>query len=493
MRIEANRREGYDLLHAGSIALAQVEANGIRIDVKRLEETKRSIAVTIRDQRKELEESKVWKIWRRRFGERSNLTSRDQLATVLYQEMGHEVIDLTEGGKPAVDEEALQKIDHPFVVGLVKMLKYEKALGTFLRGIEKEVVGDRLHPVFNLHTARTFRSSSDSPNFQNFPVRDKEISRIIRSHFIPSKGSVLVENDFKGIEVCVSACYHRDPNFIDYITSPGRDMHRDMAAQIYCLDPSQVSKDARYGAKNKFVFPEFYGDFYISCARSLWDWIEKGELKGPEGESLFEHLRSHGIRERGECDPAHDPRRGTFELHLKKIEDDFWNRRFMEYGEWRKKWYRRYLDRGYFDLLTGFRIYGSYNRNAVVNYPIQGSAFHCLLWSLVRINHLLRKYQMKSLIVGQIHDSLIGDVRIDELRDYLAIVEKVTTVDLLRWYRWLIIPLQIEYEIAPSWGSWADKKEIRYTKGRFYHPDHPERSTNDVSKFMRVLDNRRNQ
>src|SRR3990167_2937942 len=120
MRIEANRREGYDLLHAGSIALAQVEANGIRIDVKRLEETKRSIAVTIRDQRKELEESKVWKIWRRRFGERSNLTSRDQLATVLYQEMGHDVIDLTEGGKPAVDEEALQKIDHPFVVGLVK-------------------------------------------------------------------------------------------------------------------------------------------------------------------------------------------------------------------------------------------------------------------------------------------------------------------------------------------------------------------------------------
>lgn len=489
IRIEANRKEGYQLLHHGAIELARVEANGIRIDVDRLQHTKHDLNRRIRDLRTELEKDDVWKRWRKRFGYKANITSRDQLATILHGELGFEVQERTESGKPSTDEEALQKIDHPFVAPLVRMLKYEKALGTFLKGIEKEVVGDRLHPMFNLHIARTYRSSSDSPNFQNFPVRDKEVSQIIRSHFIPSKGSVLVENDFKGIEVSVAACYHEDPNFISYITTPGKDMHRDMAAQLYCLKPSQVSKEARYGAKNKFVFPQFYGDFYVSCARALWEWIEKGELKGPDGASLFKHLKHHGICERGACDAEQEPFEGTFEHHVKEVENDFWNNRFMVYGKWRKDWYRAYLDKGFFDTFTGFRIHGSFSRNSVTNYPIQGSAFHCLLWSLIRVNRTLARYRMKSMVVGQIHDSLIGDVKVGELRDYLEIVEQVTTVDLLDHYKWLVVPLTIEYEICPSNGSWFDKREVRFEKGVFSHPVNPAKKTKDPFVFVRALDN----
>lgn len=487
MKIHAVRQQGYQLLHDGAIELSRLEANGIRVDVERLAKTQLKLKNRIRTLRQQIEEDDVWKIWKKRFGLNANLTSRTQLATVLHDEMGYEVINQTVSGKPATDEEALSKIDHPFVRALVRISKYEKASGTFLRGIEREVIGDRLHPFFNLHTARTYRSSSDSPNFQNFPVRDPEIARIIRSQFIASKGCVLVENDFKGIEVSVSACYHKDKNFISYITTPGKDMHRDMAAQLYKLKPSEVSKEARYGAKNKFVFPQFYGDFYVSCAKALWEWIYKGKLKGPDNVPLLEHLKTKGIKKLGECDPEQEPVKGTFEHHVKSVEDDFWNRRFQGYGQWRKQWYCQYLDKGYFDLLTGFRISGSFPRNATVNYPVQGSAFHCLLWALIRVNRMLRSRGMKSMVVGQIHDSLLGDVLIEELGEYLKIVEHVTTVLLRKAFPWLIVPLEIEYEISPPGMSWFDKKEIKFKKGRFQHPVDPKKFTTNPIAFAKIL------
>lgn len=480
--------QGYRLLHEGVIELSRIESNGIRIDVPLLQSTKERLQTSMRSIRKELENDKLWRIWHRRFGGKANLTSGDQLATILYQELGYEVTERTDTGQASTDEEALSKIDHPFVKQLVRFKKYDKALGTFLKGIEREVVNGRLHPVFNLHTARTYRSSSDSPNFQNFPVRDKEIAQIIRSLFIASPNHVLVENDFKGIEVSVSACYHHDANFISYITTPGKDMHRDMAAQIYMLDPKQVSKDARYGAKNKFVFPQFYGDFYVSCARALWEWIDKGKLK-IEGTdiSVADHLREKGIKELGACDPELEPKRGTFEKHVKDVEDDFWNNRFMDYGKWRKQWYRDYLDKGYFDLYTGFRIFGSYNRNSVTNYPIQGSAFHCLLWCLIQLSKALRKYKMESMLVGQIHDSMLGDVKESELKDYLELVESIVTVQLRKHYaEWMAVPLEIEYEISPRGQPWHAKREFKFKDGKFKHPT-LDKWTNEPSKFLATL------
>lgn len=468
------------------VELSIVELNGIRIDMGLMAATKERMHKSIAGLKEEMEVEEPWKIWRKRFGTKTNITSRDQLATVLFSEMGFKARGETEGGRAATDEEALGYVDHPFVKKWIRLAKYEKTLGTFLKGIEKEVVEGRIHPSFNLHTARTYRSSSDSPNFQNFPVRDKEIAEIIRSLFIASDGCVLVENDFKGIEVSMSACYHHDDNFISYITTPGKDMHRDMAAQIYMLKSSQVDKDIRYGAKNKFVFPQFYGDFYVACARNLWEWISMGKLKGPDGKSLKRHLRKKGIDRLGECDPEKEPQEGTFEKHLKEVEYDFWNRRFMKYGRWRKEWYQAYLRRGYFDLLTGFRVYGSFAKNAVVNYPVQGSAFHCLLWTLIQVNRALRRYGMKSKVVGQIHDSLIGDIPVEELRDYLEIVEEITSSDLRVHWPWICVPMEIEYEIAPIGGNWFQKREVKFRKGRFRHPEENKATTN-ARLFLKEL------
>ena len=489
MKIEPISKKGYALLHHGAIELAIVEANGFMIDTDLLEKQEKEVDSMIRKLKRELYTTEEWKKWRTRFGSSSTLTSRDQLGKFLEEELKVEIKNRTPTGRPKVDEETLSDIKHPFVEKLLLIFKLEKLKGTFLKGVKKETAPDsRLHPFFHLHTARTFRSSSERPNFQNFPVRDKMMSKFIRSVFVPSPGCVLLEADFKGIEVAISACYHKDPNFVKYISTPGMDMHRDMAAQIFFLKPEEVTKPIRYGAKNKFVFPQFYGDFYVSCARSLWEWIRKGELKDPKGRSLYEHLKDHGIEELGACDPKQEPRSGTFEYHVREVERDFWNRRFKLYGQWRKDWWESYLKKGYFDLLTGFRIKGVFPRNAVVNYPIQGTAFHCLLWSLIQINREIRKRRMKTKIVGQIHDSLIADVPIEELHEYLCILEDVTTRRLKEHWKWIIVPLEVEYEISLPGTSWYDKVEMKFKDGYFIHPQDEKKRTKNTKAFLKAME-----
>lgn len=483
----ALRKEGYRLLHEGVIALAKVEANGIHIDMESMAKTRAELEWKSAELKKDLLNSNLWKRWVRWYGVKADLGSGDQLGKILYQDLGFPIPSRTDSGQPSVDEEALATIPLPEIPKLVRFLKYQKANGTFLSGIEKEVVSSRLHPFFHLHTTRTYRSSSSEPNFQNQPVRDKEIAEIIRKNFTPRSGCVLIENDFKGIEVALSASYHRDPNFISYITTPGKDMHRDMAAQIFCIEPSQVSKDARYGAKNKFVFPQFYGDWFYTCAKSLWDWAIKGKLMVGDV-PMLKHLESQGIYALGDWGPNDketDPAPGTFIEHLQQIENDFWNNRFKDYGKWRRDWYDAYLEKGYFDILTGFRVAGTFGRNAVTNYPIQGSAFHCLLWSLIQVQRKIEENGMEAKIVGQIHDSLISEVPFGEVRDYLAMVENVTTKGLPWKYPWLAVPPEIEYEIATE--NWYKKREMKFKDGRFIHPSDSKKTTTDFNLFIETL------
>lgn len=302
-------------------------------------------------------------------------------------------------------------------------------------------------------------NSSSQPNFQNLPVRNKEIGGYIRKCFIPRKGRRIVEIDYSGIEVRIAAAYHHDPVMISYIKDKSKDMHRDMAAQCYILDPDEVSKESRYCAKNQFVFPQFYGSYYQQCCVHLWESIERMDLKTASGESVKKHLKRKGIKELGACDPKQKPIKGTFEYHIQKVEEDFWGRRFSVYGQWKEDWYAKYRKEGGISMLTGFRIEGLFKKNEVLNYGIQGAAFHCLLSSLIKMQKYLNKNKMKSMIVGQIHDSMVGDVVEEELQDYLGKAHEIMTEQIPAQWSWINVPLEVEAEVTSIDGSWYEKAE----------------------------------
>jgi DNA polymerase-1 len=445
----------YRLLMEGSAAFADIEEAGIRVDMRHVDRTMRGAGEKIKQIEASLRRDEVYKIWRRVYGEKASLGSGEQLARVIFGNLGVECKERTATGKPKTDAEALEGIDLPFVRKWSMLEKLKKVRNTFLRGTQRLAVrrGDDwfIHPSFNLHLVWTYRSSSSEPNFQNQPVRDKRQAKLIRRAYIPRDGHVLVETDFSSMEFRGCASFWKDSAMVAYASDPKLDIHRDMAGECFLLPVDNVSKDCRAFAKNQFVFPELYGSYYVSMAAGLWTSISRAGLKTKDGVGIYEHLRTKGIRTAKE-----------FEGHIKRVEQKF-NERFAHWSRAKDRWWQKYLERGWFPLATGFVCPGIFSYNNLMNTPIQGPSFHCLLWSVIQVNAWLKKNKMRSKIVGQIHDSILADVYEPELQDYLNYVREVMTVKVREHWDWIITPLDVEVDVSDR--SWFDKSPWKEENG----------------------------
>jgi len=449
MKYSPRTEEAYQLLHDGTAAFADMEARGIRVDRPYCRKTIEDLKVRCHKLSKKIQSNqdvKKWKAWK---GSQFNLDSDDQLGKFLFGHMGLKSKKETHKGKASVDKEALQDFHIEWLdqrMDLKRLAHAQKRLEEIMR----EQVDGLLHPFFDLHTVQTFRSSSGHINFQNQDKRDKEIAMIVRGALIPRKGKGFMESDFKGVEVCASACQHKDPVLIKYIKDPKTDMHRDQAMDCYELLMKQVSKEIRYSAKNGFVFPEFYGSYWKQVAPSLWDNVHLLKLTTSDGIPLMDHLKAKKLIPYS-----------RFEQHIKEVERRFWYEKFKVYTQWKESFWNEYLRKGYFHTLTGFTCSGLMRKNQVLNHPIQGPAFHCMLWTLIQVNRILKKSKMGPFIVGQIHDSIAFDnVGRGQAEDLRSIVDEVATKKLPAEWPWIIVPLKVDYEISEPDQPWSMKEEL---------------------------------
>ena len=121
-------KQAYDLFHEGVVALSQVEADGMRIDVPRLDRTIARTAAKIERMTDRLKQDEVWRLWRRRFGDRAKIGSRHQLGKILFGELAYEIDAVTDNGRAKMDGDALSCIDLPFVQHYLTVEKYKKML-----------------------------------------------------------------------------------------------------------------------------------------------------------------------------------------------------------------------------------------------------------------------------------------------------------------------------------------------------------------------------
>ena len=449
--IKTSSESAMRLMMEGSRALTDVEEHGMRLDVPYLHKMVTKTTDKIRSLESQLMSDEIYTTWRKTFAERSNLTSHQQLGKVLFDVMKvpFNAEDVTEKDKrPKTDITALEKIDLPFVRKWVNVQKLKKLRATNLVGLLREVDDDGfVHPFFNLHLVVTQRSSSDHPNFQNIPIRDERIAKIIRKAFIVRDDDyVMVEIDFGALEFHICASFWGDPNMIEYASDPNLDIHRDMAAECFILYIDNVSKTARTFAKNLFVFPILYGSYYVQCAKGLWDIIARANIETKDGIPLYQHLEEQGIFNKDD-----------FERHIKSVEDGF-NQRFKHWSTQKEIWWKDYLKRGWFEMSTGFVCSGIYSKNFLYNAPIQGPSSHCKLWSLIQINKYLKKKKMRSKVVGEIHDSIRIDIHKSELDDVLLLSHRIMTEDIRKHWPWILTPLIVETEISST--NWYEMKEM---------------------------------
>lgn len=461
MKMHPKTRQAYELLHDATLALADIERHGIHFDEQYANKQYHRLSKKIEVLEKKLKSSTFYKEWQMSSKNPVNINSNPQLRHFLYKVKGYTPASTTKkSGEGSTSEDALEALKIPELDILLKIRKLKKLRDTYLGSFTTEQSNGIIHPFFNLHNVITFRSSSSKPNFQNIPKREETAMTITRRCLIPSKGNLLLEGDYGQLEVRIAACYNQDPKLIDDIVHG--DMHADMASEIFFiknLDKDNIKGHStlRKAAKNGFIFPEFYGDYFGRCAVILaheWGKLPEkgrwGKNKGIEivdGLYLSDHLRSNGIKDFDD-----------FKDHIEKIENDFWNKRYPVYRDWKESLWSNYQEKGYIDLKTGFRCQGVMDKNNAINYPVQGAAFHCLLWSLIRIHSLLNKQGFKTKIIGQIHDAIIFDVYPPELEDVKKLATDVMTRQLPDNWDWITVPLEVEFDEGKINESWDKLK-----------------------------------
>ena len=449
----------YRLFTEGAIALSRMEAQGLPVSLERLNIAQAEVSSKIREASSRLRQDEIFKIQQKKFGKETSLGSRDQLAWVLYSHMKMPGASKSEHGRYKLDETALNALNLPYVSEFLKLQKLQKLKGTYLDAFSREYVNGRVYGSLDLHNVKSFRGSASDPSLNNLPSRNAGITKYVKSCIVPPEDQYIVEIDYSSLEVHVAACYHKDPTMIDNLNT-GFDMHTAISKQCYRYDDTwiqanpKLAKILRTAAKSDAVFSWFYGNYYVDVTLRLWKTAEKN--------GMLDYLASQGIKRLGltydftEKKWVEQPGPDAMVTHIKEVERDFWKVRYGQYDQWRRDWYQAYLQKGYFETLTGFTWWGAEKRNFVINCPIQGSAFHCLLQAIIDIDKEVRSNGMRARPFLEVHDSLLSTVPRDELHEYIAMAKEIMTAKLQAKWPWIILPLKVEVELSNE--SWYDKK-----------------------------------
>jgi len=273
---------------------------------------------------------------------------------------------------------------------------------------------------------------------------------------VPSPGMVLGEMDFSGAEISVSCYFHKDPTFIKYQTEGGGDMHRDACAEILKIKGTEVPKPARQATKGIWTFSQFYGSYYVSCAKQGWEeyplCVEKDgtpcQIRGIDiGDWMKKTFKNYK----------------AFENHLEKFERKFWDDWFKVYTKKKNKVVANYIKTGYVETFLGFRFKGYMDKKQCTNYPIQGTSFHLLLYTASEFWKEMKRRGLKTLIIGQVHDSVILDIPLDEIDEVGLILNEIVS-NLHKKFTWMDFPMGMDFEISKSYelgGSFAKMEKVQ--------------------------------
>ncbi len=447
LKSNASLRRAKDFFHEGLLCFADMQMNGIPVNEEYYNTTNKELKSKIIHLKKGLFESEEAKKFKELEGRPINMDSPADLGRLFYEIFDRPKI-YTEKGNYITDQTALKRMKLPFANNLLEYKKLEKVRGTYLSQFIREMDNGKMFPFIDLHIPISMRSSISLPSFQNIPVRDEESRKLCRTGIVPSPGNMLLESDYSSLEVMIAACVTGDPALIAHITDPNNDMHRDIAADIWMLNTNEVTKIIRFFVKNGWVFPQFYGSYFVNCAKDLWENVIGGGLKTTDGKLIKEHMFQLGIKNLDE-----------FTEHCEAIEDKFWNERFVVYKKWKYSIQKEFQKNNCIENKFGFRFTGNLSFNDISNYPIQSTAFHCLLWTLIKLMKLAKEEKWKSKIIGQIHDSSIIDTFPPELDYVIGKINQIGTKDIVKENPWINVPLEIEHEITPIDGNWCEKEE----------------------------------
>ena len=207
-----------------------------------------------------------------------NTSSRDHIAWILQTFHGWNPTQMTNTGKPIIDELILKEIGSPIALQFLRILTITKMLGMISEGVNAWLklctTASRIHHHCSVAT-NTFRCAHRNPNLGQVPSDPR-----FRELFIPTPGQVMVGADLSGIELRMLAHYlaRYDAGRYAEILLNG-DIHQVNADKIGITrrDVKTVTYAFLYGAGNEKIGTSY--DKLLSPA--------KAKKKGKEIKEAF--------------------------------------------------------------------------------------------------------------------------------------------------------------------------------------------------------------
>ncbi len=411
--LDLKRDDMYELFEKIEMPLAPVladmEMTGVKVDKSVLETMKEETKGKIDTLTKEIYELA---------GEEFNIASPKQLGEILFIKLGLPAGKKTEKGYKT-DVKVLSKLIkmHPIIGKILEYRNVTKLYSTYLEGLEAYIREDsKIHTIFKQNFARTGRLSSTEPNLQNIPVHDEE-GRKIRKAFLPCNDCFL-SADYSQIELRILAHISKSKELQEAFIHDA-DIHTKVAADIYGIPESEVSKEMRSTAK-AVIFGIVYGISGYGLGENL-------AISSKEAKEFIEKY---------------------YELYpgVKHYMDSIVEEAYAE-GSVRTLLNRR---RVIPELTSTQFMVRQAGERIALNTPIQGTSADIIKKAMVEIYDEFQSQGIKTKMVLQVHDELIFDVIESEKEKVEDIVTKIMTHTIE-----LDVPLKVSHDYG---GNWYDTK-----------------------------------
>ena len=394
--------------------LAELEFNGIKVDVQRLRELSDRFGERLARLEVEIYELA---------GEKFNIESPKQLSKLLFEKLGLPTTKKTKTGA-STDVEVLTELakHHPLPARIIEYRQNAKLKSTYvdaLPGLVHPATG-RIHTSFKQDVAATGRLSSTEPNLQNIPVRTEE-GREIRSAFLPGEPDwLLMTADYSQIELRVLAHFSGDEAMCQAFAED-RDIHTQVASEVYGVPLDAVTREMRRSAK-AVNFGVIYGQSAFGLAKSLG--IDKKEA------ATF--IDAYFARYTG------------VDAFMKKVLEDCRANRYVSTILGRR--------RAVGGVRDPSQVRDSRQRilpeRIAINTVIQGSAADLIKQAMINVHGRLQREKLRARMLLQIHDELVFEVPSEE-RTALA---TLVTEEMISAGR-LNVPLKVDVKVGKNWAE----------------------------------------
>ena len=348
-------------------------------------------------------------------GETFNINSPKQLGVILFEKMQLPGGKKTKTGYSTAAD-VLEKLapEHPIVASILEYRTLAKLKSTYADGLAGFIGPDgRIHSTFNQTITATGRISSTEPNLQNIPVR-MELGRLIRKVFVPKPGCVFVDADYSQIELRVLAHLSRDERLIQAYRD-AEDIHRITASQVFHIPFDEVTPLQRRNAK-AVNFGIVYGISSFGLSQDLSisrkeasEYIEKYFETYPGIKSFLDGLVENA-KKNGYVTTLYGRRRPMPELKSSN---------FMQ---------------------------RSFGERVAMNAPIQGTAADIIKIAMIHVSERLKKEQLKSRLILQVHDELLIEAEESELEQVKTILREE-----MQGAAELSVRLEIDMHAGKNW------------------------------------------